>query len=122
MQAVRAKNSVIVEAETGRRTDRLLDVEAMILDAADELARDGRALTRRQAKRFGAMGGKANAERLAAEVANKRMPRAEAMRWWRDGGLTNTEALHHMKGWTQSLAYRLLGKRGRAAGRPRDTE
>ena len=110
---------VIVEAASERRSDR--DGAAMALDAADELMGEARGLTPEQASKFGAKGGKANAKRVL-ETFKDRMPRKEALKLWTDpdlARLSNPKVLRKMSGWTQRAAYRHLGPRGLAKGRPR---
>jgi len=113
------KKCIIVEAASERRSDR--DGASMALDAADELMGEARGLTPEQASRFGARGGKANAKRVL-ETFKDRMPRKEALRIWTDpdlARLSNIKVLRKMTGWTQRAAYRHLGPRGLAKGRPR---
>lgn len=117
LRAIEAKGAYIVEAATGRHSNKRDDVRDMVLDAADEIARDARALPRKLAQKFGALGGKASAKKRAAE--NGRMPKAEARGFWKDTSITNEEALERMTGWTAGSAYRHLGKSGRPAGRNR---
>lgn len=51
---------------------------------------------------------------LMRQAKAKRMPAAEARKYWKDHMLTNAEALAKMCGWTERAAYRHpeLGKRG----------
>jgi hypothetical protein len=116
---IHSKKCVIVEAASERRSDR--DGAAMALDAADELMGEAKALTPENARKFGAMGGKANAKRVAEEFKD-RMPRKDAHKIWTDtdlARLSNVKVLRKMPGWTQRAAYRHLGPRGLAKGRPR---
>lgn len=116
---IHSKKCVIVEAASERRSDR--DGASMALDAADELMGEARALTPENARKFGAKGGKANAKRVAEEFKD-RMSRPNAMKIWTDpdlARLSNPRVLRRMPGWTQRAAYRHLGPRGLAKGRPR---
>lgn len=116
---IHKKKCVIVEAASERRSDR--DGASMALDAADELMGEARALSPEDAKRFGAKGGQVNAKRVAEEFKD-RMPRKEALKLWTDtdlARLSNIKVLRKMPGWTQRAAYRHLGPRGLAKGRPR---
>lgn len=116
---IHSKECVIVEAASERRSDR--DGASMALDAADELMGEARALSPEQATKFGVKGGKANAKRVR-EMFKDRMPRKEALRIWTDSDLarlSNIKVLRKMPGWTQRAAYRHLGPRGLAKGRPR---
>ena len=117
---IHSKKCVIVEAASERRSDR--DGAEMALDAADELMGEAKALTPENARKFGAMGGKANAKRVAEEFKD-RMPRKDAHKIWTDtdlARLSNVKVLRKMPGWTQRAAYRHLGPRGLAKGRPRN--
>ena len=120
-KAVQAQECVIVEAITGRRSDRAADAADMAFDAAAELMREAKALPGDLAVEFGKRGGIANRLRLRKAYKGTRMPVAEARGYWKDHTLTNGEALAKMYGWTERMAYRhpSLGKRGKANGRPR---
>lgn len=122
IEAIHDKKCVIVEAASGRRSNRAADVTRMVLDAADELALDAKALKPWQARKFGAVGGKLNAARIRREQSASRLPPKEAANIWRNPLLTNAEALEKMPGWTQAAAYRhkSLGRRGLAKGRPKN--
>ena len=118
IETVQAKGGVIVELETGRRSDDMQALPAMIFDAVDELAQDRRAYTSKEAK---------SAARKRWEKED-RAPRAgvrEAEAAWRDtvNYRTNPEALGApgMAGWTLREAYRAFGPRWpeRPGGRPR---
>lgn len=119
VEVIHKKKCVIVEAASERRSDR--DGASMALDAADELMGEAKALSPENAKKFGAMGGKANAKRVEEEFKD-RMPRKDALKLWTDtdlARLSNVKILRKMPGWTQRAAYRHLGPRGLAKGRPR---
>ncbi len=122
LEAIHSRGAVIVEArEPPRRSDDRHDLAAMLLDAADELAGDRRALSPADAKRFGKRGGTAKGRNALAA----RTPKGEALAAWRDLSLTGEQAIDdpRMAGWTVRMAYRLLGKRNTAlgvvTGRPR---
>jgi hypothetical protein len=122
IELIHNKNAVIVEAASERRSDRAAQATAMVLDAADELAGEARALTPDQAKKFGALGGKASAKIYKQRFRN-RMPLLEAKKIWTDpdlASLSNHRILRQMSGWTQVSAYRHMGPRGLGKGRPRN--
>lgn len=118
-QAIRdvaARGVVLRELETGREW-RPADADAAIaaLDAADELAKDGRRLTPEKAR--------ANAQERWGKP--ERTSKTTALRIWKD---TTTypradDALAHpdMKGWSRSRAQDVLGRRwpDYPGGRPR---
>ncbi len=111
------KGASIRELKSGRtlRTQREIEAAIMGLDAADEISRDARAPTQREARRRGKLG--AEALRLLNEA--KRMPTDQAsMIWHNNSDWSNDECLEKMTGWTLMVAYRKLGKRGLAKGRP----
>ena len=120
VEEIHNRKCIIVEAASERRSDR--DGAAMALDAADELMGEARGLTHEQATKFGAKGGEVIRKR-ALELFKDRMPRKEALRIWADpdlARLSNIKVLRKMTGWTQKAAYRHLGPRGLAKGRPRN--
>lgn len=119
VEEIHSRKCVIVEAASERRSDR--DGAAMALDAADELMGEARGLSPEDARKHGAKGGEVNRKRVL-ELFKNRMPRKEALRIWIDtdlARLSNPKVLRKMSGWTQRAAYRLLGPRGLAKGRPR---
>lgn len=114
------KKCLVVEAASGRRSDR--DGAMMALEAADELMGEGRSLTPDQAQRFGSAGAAANVARIMDKFVKRRMPTLEATKIWTDpdlAPLSNYTILKRMAGWTQRMAYRHIGPRGLAKGRPR---
>lgn len=114
--AIHAKGAVIVEASTGRRSDGREQWTEMLLDAVARMAGDLRPLTSEQAKAMAAKS--ARARRLLA--TEKRMGEAEARRiWTTNGNWSNGQCLSHMTGWSLAEAYRKLGTRKLAKGRPR---
>jgi hypothetical protein len=119
VEAIHSKKAVIVEAASGRRSNRAADAAQMALDAADELALDARGVTPAQARRFGKLGGEITRKRVKREMEAKRLGKTEAGNIWRNPLLTGAEALAKMPGWTLASAYRILKKRGLAKGRPR---
>lgn len=115
---IHTKKSFIAEASTGRSTKDGAETAQMVLDAVKELTGDVFRLTPRQAKEYGRKGGELNGKRLA----EGRMPERYAKTIWRDpanADLKNEEVLAKLEGWTVRAAYRHLGKRGLAKGRPR---
>lgn len=122
LDEIHSKGAVIVEARNPpRRSDDRDQLAAMLLDAADELAGDRRALSTADAKKHGRKGGLAKGKR----AREKRTPNGEALAAWRDLSLTGEQALDdpRMAGWTKRQAYRILRKRNTAlgvvTGRPR---
>ena len=120
IEAIHSKKCAVVEAASGRRSDKAKDASAMALDAAEELALDARALSPKQARRFGAIGGQIMKARVKREMEVRRMPKPAAANIWRNPLLTNSQALAQMEGWTQASAYRRIGSRKLAKGRPRN--
>lgn len=115
LHAVHGKGAVIVEASTGRRSDSRDQYGDMILDAVAKMAGDLRPLTPAQAKEMARKS--ARARRLLA--TEKRMGVAEARKIWKNNGnWSGPQCIAHMPGWTLAEAYRKLGKRGLAKGRP----
>ena len=101
VKAIHAKGAVIVDAETGLRSDRD-GVEMLSVALAPKRPSD--AYRAAQAK----------------GVANRtkgRMPAREAAIIWRDPRFTVKEAIDLMYKWTQATAYKQLGKRFVPAGR-----
>lgn len=105
MAEVRAKGAVILEAETGRRTDDAEQAVEMVLDA---LKRRGHKTE--DAKRYGKM---AKHSKRRAQVG-----RDEAFRIWRDEKYTRDEAAK-LIGLSPTTCFRRYGKRGVPEGRPR---
>lgn len=114
VQDIHKRKATIIETETSRRSsdrDQALD---MLADAVAELAGDSRALPAKRAREYGKM--------AWSKKRAKRMPLDQAERVWlstRNAGLSNGECIALMPGWTERAAYRELGKRGLAKGRPR---
>jgi hypothetical protein len=97
--------AVVVDAETGKRSDRH-GVEML-----DE------ALARIKGERT--IGSRAKDMQAASVKARTkgRMPQREAMAIWRDPALTGGEAIQKMTGWERGTAYKTFGKRGVPVGR-----
>ncbi len=119
LDAIRAKGCVVVELASGRRTSCAAEAAQMALDAADELSMDARGTSPELGRKWGAVGGRLARLRVEREMAEARMPKAEAKNIWRNPLLTNAQALAQMPGWTQASAYRRLKSRKLAKGRPR---
>lgn len=117
LAAAHAKDCVIEETRTGRRTDRAADAAQMALDAASEITDDARRLSPRQAR--------SNAAKRWNDRARDRLAKVHASKIWHDTATYRLipDALKHMPGWTRSTAYRRLGERGTTlGGRPRKTK
>ncbi len=112
---IHSRNCWVEELATGRSTKDAKQAVSMALDAATEQGKDARAPTRKQAQR---------AARLSHDVhrANReasRLPRDKAREIWHNHPhWTNDECLAEMPGWTEGTAYRQLGRRQLAKGRP----
>lgn len=120
IDAIHSKECIVIEAASDRRSDR--DGAPMALDAADELMGEARGLTAEQAQRFGAKGAAASVQLTMEKFAKRRMAPLEATKIWTDpdlATLSNHAVLRRMPGWTQRMAYRHIGPRGLAKGRPR---
>lgn len=117
LDAVHSKGAIVVEARSKRRSDDHDSLIGMIFDAVDGLAGDRKALPPDKAREYGAKGGKARSRKAASQ----RMGVAEARAIWRrNSDWTNGQCVAEMQGWTVRMAYRKLGKRGLAKGRPRE--
>lgn len=103
------RKAIIVEALSKRRSDNVEEWDAMKWDAIEGLGTDRKRLTHADAVRYGAMGGRVP---IVPE-----MPELEARKIWEDVTLTSREAADKI-GVDLSKAYRWLGKRGLAVGRP----
>lgn len=108
---VSAIGGVVVELATGRRTDNPQHTTDMIFDALAQLAGEGRnRFTSETGKKAGVLGGRPKKTPL--------ITRKEAMKIWMRSDLTVAQAVDEM-GITMRRAYRWLGPRGMASGRPR---
>lgn len=110
IEEVHKRGGVIVELETGRRSDDVRALPGMIAEAFEALLRDHRHQQRRAGKKNGKRGGR--------PPNTDRMPEAEALAIWRNRELEDWQALQLMKGWTLRTAYRRLKARGFPAGWP----
>lgn len=116
IDAIHERGCWVLEISTGRTTRDAKSATEMGLDAADELTSDARAPTKRQAR---AMAHKSHAARNA-NTADKRMPISDARKVWHGHPTwSNEDCIAAMPGWTLITAYRRLGARGLAKGRPR---
>lgn len=116
LAAIHDRGCWVVELSTGRTTLDAAQSSQMALDAADELTADARAPTKRQAR---AMAKKSHEVRNA-NTADKRLAIDKARRIWHDHPTwSNHDCIAAMPGWTEITAYRRLGARGLAKGRPR---
>lgn len=114
--SIHSKGAWIEEISTGRSTKTSAISVIMGLDAADELGKDSRTPTKRQARE---MARKSHAVRNANTEAS-RMPIADARAIWQGHpNWSNDDCLMLMHGWTEATAYRKLGPRQLAKGRPR---
>ena len=113
VEAVHKRGCVIVEADTGRRSDNRDQCMAMIFDAISRGMSEERTATLVKAAR------KSGEVRSLAAFA-RRMPIKQAKQiWTNNGNWSGRECLAHMPGWTQTAAYEELGTRKLGKGRPR---
>lgn len=118
IRAIHDRGCWVLELSTGRTTLDAKSATQMALDAADELTADSRSPTKRQAR---AMARKSH-EVQQRNTEDKRLPIAEARKVWHSHpAWSNDDCLALMPGWTAITAYRRLGARGLAKGRPRNT-
>jgi DNA invertase Pin-like site-specific DNA recombinase len=110
IEEVHKRGGVIFELDTGRRSDDVRALPAMISEAFEALLRDHRHQQRRTGRKVGKKGGR--------PVRSDRMPEAEALAIWRNLELNDWQALQQMTGWTLRTAYRRLKARGFPAGWP----
>lgn len=122
IDAIHSKKCSIFEVASGRKLNGAADVAQMALEAADELALDAKGTSIKHARKWGKIGGQLTKARMQREMAGKRMGKTEAANIWRNPLLTNAQALEQMTGWTQASAYRRIGPRKLAKGRPRKPE
>lgn len=106
------KECVLVEIDTGRRTDDPKALYSMVLDAVDELSQDRRAFTPAEARKAALK----SWENRRAE----RAPRDKAEAAWFDTKkyrlIEDALASPDMQGWTKREAYRHFKKRGTGLG------
>lgn len=114
VQDIHKRRATIIETETSRRSSDRDQAIDMLADAVAELAGDSRALPAKKAREYG---------KLAwSKKRAKRMPISEAERIWRstlNKDKSNGQCIALMPGWTERAAYREIGPRGLAKGRPR---
>lgn len=124
LNSLKKANAYVFEGRTGRRSNRPSEYAAMLHDALDYWAR-GR-LPHHLAVEFGRQGGEQFAENR--RKSDKRMPRGEALKIWRDPQYSGSEALEvinedkrYSEPWSRSAAFRPkeqggLGPRGTISG------
>lgn len=114
VEAVHSRGAVVVELETGKRSDDPKALPHMVARAFEMLLRDNRYQTRKYGKKTGAKGGRPKEDR---------MPEAKARIIWRSAEFeTPADAVMRMPGWSVRTAFRLLGGRGLRVGRPSKTK
>lgn len=116
IEAIHAKRAQIVTIDSGLWSDKRDDAVRLIAEAVAEITGDSKAPTHEEAVARGRMAGKRKrAGRTSEAVAGK------AWRSKAHAHLSNEQCveLPEMDGWTVGTAYRHLGKRGLAKGRPR---
>lgn len=124
IDAILDKKAVIIETTTGRKSKPEGELRAMIFDAVAEYSSDLRALTKKQAETFGALGGTAKGRNAEAARTPESVARAA---WHGNNHLTNQQllALPDLAGWSATLAYKRFKPRNRQngvrVGRPRKT-
>lgn len=107
LDRVESWGAIIYDVEEKLRSDKQ---SAKLLDLGLACRHGERAMKPGQAEKMQA---------LSVEARLKgRMPQREALKHWRDPGLTAATALRLMKGWTRNSAYKVLKKRGVPSGRP----
>lgn len=107
---VRAKDGILIDVDTGKRSDR--DGIEMLNEAVYFVNAKQRAPDPVKSAEHGAKGGRAKG--VAAKRG--RMSMAKARPIWRDKSLSIAEALEQMHGWTRETAYKYLKKRGVPSG------
>lgn len=112
VNAIHDRGAVIVELETGMRSDDRDQLANMIFSAANALARDGTAQQSRVAKKNGMKGGRpVNVDRLDQKAAERE--------WFDVRHETVFDALLAMPGWSMRSAYREFGPRNIGKPGPR---
>ena len=110
IEAVHQRGAVIVELLTGRRSDNLADMPAMIAEAFEMLLRDHKNQQRRLGRKTGRKGGRPPKDKMQKE-------QAEAI-WFDSRIKLMRDAVARMTGWNYRSAYKEFGPRGVHAGRP----
>lgn len=103
---IHEKGAVAVDVRSGQRSTGY----HFMADAIAGLARDRRKLTRAEARKMGAAGGRPAAKPL--------VPIAQARAIWKDITIDGGDALVQI-GLSKDTAYRMFGPRGMKAGRPK---
>lgn len=114
IEAIHAKRAQIVTIDSGLWSDKRDDAVRLIAEAVAEITGDSKAPPHEEAVARGRMAGK--------RKRAGRAPIAMAKKAWRGNPDLSCEqcvALPEMIGWTVGSAYRHLGGRGLAKGRPR---
>ena len=107
LDKVEAWGAVIVDMETGLRSDKQ---SAKLLDLGLAKRHGEQAMKPGQAEAM-------NEASIAARTKG-RLPQRSALVHWRNPELTAKQALKRMNGWSRGTAYAVLGKRGVPSGRP----
>lgn len=115
MDAIATFGVAVHEVLTGRRSDDPKIVAQMVLDAVEEITRDGRGLPSANARKFQALSVAVRREKIEAARAPLKDAQAE---WFSVLNRTTGDALAKMPGWTMNAAYREIGPRGISVGRP----
>lgn len=120
LKDVKARGATILEADTGRRSGDAGELTEMIFEAMEFYRTKG--LTHDQAVKLGREGAKNSP--AAKSRDEERMPNEMAKEFWNDRRLSGPEALAAINAderfpekYTQSTAYRTLGKRVVPPGR-----
>ncbi len=111
LDTVEAWGAVIVDAETGLRSDKN---GAKLLDLGLRKRHGEMAMKPGQAEEM--------QEASVAARTKGRMPKRQALVLWRNPELKTAQAIKRMKGWSRGTAYRAFGKRGVPSGRPQTEE
>jgi hypothetical protein len=123
IKLIHAKGAVIIEADTGRRSDDAGALADMVFEA--HAVYTGRLLDPKTASKLGKKGAAAS-PRTKKLNGHEHMPKQMALPIWRDvtmhphkeDALAVINADTNYRSYSMSYAYRRLGKRWAAAGRP----
>lgn len=124
LRLLKKAKAYVYEGRTGRRSNKASDYAAMLHDALDYWKRGS--LPHHLAVEYGRQGG----EQFAAnrKAVDRRMPKGEALKYWRDPKYSTLEALAAINShrgykdkWSRSAAFRKekdggLGPRGLPSG------